>query len=283
MDSDTLVLRNLDHLLWYPEFTAAFTNDCCNRNAPAKISGGFWVIQPSKERLNQVIDLAHSPTVLKESRLEAGDNWFMGDMSMVAALFTRGRKLGLKGFPWSIDPRHGPIIEGVKNPKDHWSIQHAMRHRDLQRDEQGRMLLAGPEDITVTALAPYRSEKLRFVTSDDDLNWGDAVGRKHGAPFGRTWHILNASYDALPMDCNCIPDRDLGFENYFSIHLTCFGSIKKPTAHSTFTEFQQRTDNEYPACIRPYFHAWIKSYKRGLGSLFTSDLWVTPREGYKVQ
>lgn len=31
VDSDVLVLHNIDHLMMSPDFTAAFTNDCCNR------------------------------------------------------------------------------------------------------------------------------------------------------------------------------------------------------------------------------------------------------------
>lgn len=279
MDSDVLILKNVDHLLWYPEFTGAYTNDCCNRNSPAKLSGGFWVVEPSLARLEQIIDLVHSPSVLKSS-IEEGDNWSGGDMSMVAALFTRGRNIGKNGFPFSIDPRQAGINEDPVNPENHWALQHAKASRDLQRSVDGRILLAGPEDITVTPLAPYRSEKLRFVTSAEDMNWGDEVGRQKKAMIGRTWHMLNASYDALPYECECIPSRDLGFENYFSVHLTCFRNVEKPPHHQTFADFWNKTTNEYPACLRPYFNAWAQSYKRGLGHRFHEDIWVTPREGF---
>jgi alpha-N-acetylglucosamine transferase len=30
IDADVLVLRNIDHVMHEPDFTAAFTNECCN-------------------------------------------------------------------------------------------------------------------------------------------------------------------------------------------------------------------------------------------------------------
>ena len=47
MDSDTLVLKNLDHLFLKPMFTTAFTYACCNPNSPVLPSGGLWVVEPS--------------------------------------------------------------------------------------------------------------------------------------------------------------------------------------------------------------------------------------------
>ena len=47
MDSDTLILKNIDHLFLKPMLTAAFTYACCNANGPAIPSGGLWVVEPS--------------------------------------------------------------------------------------------------------------------------------------------------------------------------------------------------------------------------------------------
>ena len=47
MDSDTLALKNLDHIFKLPYGTMSFTYACCNPNAPAIPSGGTWVVEPS--------------------------------------------------------------------------------------------------------------------------------------------------------------------------------------------------------------------------------------------
>ncbi len=44
--ADTLVLRNLDHIVNEPTFTSAYTFSCCNRNDLPRISGGLWVLEP---------------------------------------------------------------------------------------------------------------------------------------------------------------------------------------------------------------------------------------------
>lgn len=49
MDSDTVFLRNVDHLLAEPSFSAAMTYSCCNARAAPSISGGLWVFEPSLE------------------------------------------------------------------------------------------------------------------------------------------------------------------------------------------------------------------------------------------
>lgn len=49
MDSDTLAMRNVDHLMTHPPFTASYTTDCCNDNGPAVLSGGLWVFEPSAD------------------------------------------------------------------------------------------------------------------------------------------------------------------------------------------------------------------------------------------
>ena len=46
MDTDTLVLKNIDHLALEPTFTSAWTHSCCNMNDLPRISGGLWVLDP---------------------------------------------------------------------------------------------------------------------------------------------------------------------------------------------------------------------------------------------
>ena len=54
LDGDVFVNKNMDHLLFYPDFTSAFTQDCCNRAAQPRPSGGFWMLQPSGGRMAQI-------------------------------------------------------------------------------------------------------------------------------------------------------------------------------------------------------------------------------------
>jgi len=87
MDGDTLVLKNMDHLLREPMFSAAFTYDCCNAkcvarerslrlvvrhvplscpprslgSSPAKPSGGLWVVEPSQAMADHITDLLAHP------------------------------------------------------------------------------------------------------------------------------------------------------------------------------------------------------------------------------
>lgn len=105
LDSDTIMLRNVDHLLVQPSFTAAFTNDCNNRAAAAKVSGGMWVVDPSKERMEEILELTRS------GKLGDGQEWRLGDMEIVLYLFAKftrkSREDGL--WPKSYDTSQGRV------------------------------------------------------------------------------------------------------------------------------------------------------------------------------
>ena len=45
IDADVLVLRNIDHVMLEPDFTAAFTTECCNNGARGKLGGGMWCVR----------------------------------------------------------------------------------------------------------------------------------------------------------------------------------------------------------------------------------------------
>ncbi|KAA0161688.1 hypothetical protein FNF31_03631 [Cafeteria roenbergensis] len=104
-DSDTIMLRNVDHLLVQPEFTAAFTNDCNNRNAAYKISGGFWVVEPSDARMNEILELTRT------GKLAPEQEWRLGDMEIALFLFAKfSRASRQDGFwPASYDLRQGRV------------------------------------------------------------------------------------------------------------------------------------------------------------------------------
>lgn len=74
-DADTLYLKNIDHLLQEPMFTAAFTYACCNANGPPAPSGGLWVVEPSKETADRMYKLTQGPVPGTQN-----DVWHWGDM-----------------------------------------------------------------------------------------------------------------------------------------------------------------------------------------------------------
>jgi alpha-N-acetylglucosamine transferase len=82
IDADVMVLRNIDHVLLEPGFTAAFTTECCNRGARAKLGGGMWVFEPSAELWNTTQELIKGPCPN-----EADGTWVHADMDVVNFLF----------------------------------------------------------------------------------------------------------------------------------------------------------------------------------------------------
>jgi hypothetical protein len=61
IDADVLLLKNIDHIMLEPDFTAAFTTECCNGGARGKLGGGMWIFEPSHARWNYTMDLIQSP------------------------------------------------------------------------------------------------------------------------------------------------------------------------------------------------------------------------------
>ena len=108
-DSDILILNNIDHVMLEPDFTGAFTNDCCNRNADAKMSGGWWVFVPSAKRLQDAIDLISKPVPGT-----ANDPWSFGDMQVVLHMMGKTtEQSGWREWPFSRDMRQG-MVPGLR-------------------------------------------------------------------------------------------------------------------------------------------------------------------------
>lgn len=107
IDSDTFVLNNMDHLILERDFTSAFTNDCCNRNADAKMSGGLWVFTPSQRLMDTVTDMISKPVPGSNN-----EGWMFGDMQVVQYLFGRidAEISGRKEWPFSRDLRQGALL-----------------------------------------------------------------------------------------------------------------------------------------------------------------------------
>jgi len=61
IDADVLVMKNIDHIMLEPDFTAAFTTECCNGGARGKLGGGMWIFEPSHARWNYTMEMIKSP------------------------------------------------------------------------------------------------------------------------------------------------------------------------------------------------------------------------------
>lgn len=85
MDSDTLVLKNIDHLLREPSFSATALPACCHSLGPAYTGGGLWVLEPSAELYADMLQFLERPvpgSITPESPEGEGYRW--GDMQVRA-------------------------------------------------------------------------------------------------------------------------------------------------------------------------------------------------------
>lgn len=267
LDSDVFALHNLDHLLFYPEFTAAFTNDCCNKVSPLRISGGFWVVEPSPERYQHVATLFDGPDPLVEKNLEQANNhWHFGDMAVMLALFARVRKVP----PYYIWPESYDLRQSKA-----WISQlyTGKRAQQLWNGTEG-VMLASPADITTIPLDESIDPAFHYVVAKDDANMADPIAADIGHPElqGRVWHMLNESYDWLPVECTCIPNREQAPDKLYSLHFSCMpDSTGKPGDAANFEAQQAALDGEkFPPCLRKYFQKWVDAYKFGMGEYFGS-------------
>ncbi len=265
LDSDVFVNKNLDHLLFYPEFTAAFTQDCCNGNASPRPSGGFWVLQPSKERLQHVLALVDGPDPLVPLNLEQNNrNWHFGDMAVMMAMYLKLRKV----------PKYYKMPESYDARVDHARIKtwYNMAKAPQWKGYGPEIVLAGPDDITVYPSAAGHDGDYDYIVSTESPNLADKLAFDLGIPevAGRRWHMLNESYDYLAVDCQCLKARDIGPDNIFSIHLSCLpNGLKKPGHFVSLAdqdEFIQGTSTDtFQPCLQSWYRKWTGAYKRGRG------------------
>ena len=96
LDADTLILQNLDHLLKEPELSAPYTpaNCACNHDFQTDpqfftISSGFFVLEPSMERFEQMVTLASHPSPDPDDLAQFGGVWHWGDQEMIKVVFTQ--------------------------------------------------------------------------------------------------------------------------------------------------------------------------------------------------
>jgi len=96
LDADTLIVQNIDHLFNYDELTAPYTPTNCQCHADfAKnpvyftISSGFFILKPSMERFQQVVQLASGPSPDPDDLAQFEGTWHWGDQEMLRVVFTQ--------------------------------------------------------------------------------------------------------------------------------------------------------------------------------------------------
>jgi len=277
MDADTLVLRNVDHLLAQPEFTAAFTNDCNNNNAAYKISGGMWVLDPSKERMDTITE------VVRTGQLGEGQEWRLGDMEIVLYLFSQFTRASREdGFwPSSYDTRQGrtPGVELYDK-------------RFAPRGEQGsrpagplpakfaEARAAGlpvwhPLDVRYGHLAQecaYLKDRELGLPRDSAAELG-LVAADAGRPWGAGADDLAAA--GLPVEVGRAAGGQAwspvvthsGYsEGGISLHYSCMQPpLRKPSAFASEQELVDVLRRVEAPCVRRNVMLWYSKYLRAMG------------------
>ena len=247
-DSDTLIFNNIDHLVLKPDFTAAFTNDCGNRNADAKMSGGLWVFTPSQAYVEKISNLINGPVPGTQN-----DGWNFGDMQVVLYLFGKiTEKSQYREWPFSRDMRQG-TVPGLRS---------LPAYADMTDDAIAVELLQGGrrgKELTEPGVQP------------SDLAEANAAG-------DIVWHMLDPRYDGLIGNCENLPERDLG-EHYYSGHFTCLPvvpPVHKPGRYENEEEFMTHVRTRMKGCMRYYFLRWYDCFSRAVQARLPEPLYDGP-------
>lgn len=244
-DSDTLIFNNIDHLVLKPDFTAAFTNDCGNRNADAKMSGGLWVFTPSQAYVEKISNLINKPV---PGTID--DGWNFGDMQVVLYLFGKiTEKSPFREWPFSRDMRQGTVP----------GLRALPAYADMTDDAIAVELLQGGrrgKELTEPGVQPEALAEANAA--------GDVV-----------WHMLDPRYDGLIGNCETLPERDLG-EHYYSGHFTCLPvvpPVHKPGRYENEEEFMTHVRTRMKGCMRYYFLRWYDCFSRAVQARLPEPLY----------
>lgn len=258
MDSDTLVLRNIDHLVDAPHFSAALGYSCCNHHALPRISGGLWAFDPSVElgALAWRMMAEGQPTLLSNGTRDptrGPSSWNLGDTGLAMFALSDWNHGEYAGYwPKVADRRHG-YVPGLRRLPAYRNLndsEFALATRDYNT---GAQLREG------------------FLPETHDV--GRPGGRfGFGLP-GLEWHALSILYDqAVGSICECssITGRDLPDES-FTVHLGCLQYGGRPGDHESEAAFLRLAYRYSTSCSRHYFAIWLDALRR------TGYVWPGPR------
>ena len=218
IDADVLVLRNIDHVMLEPDFTAAFTTECCNSGARGKLGGGMWIFTPSYALWNRTMEMINTPCPDSE-----GGTWVHADMDVVNYLFCDIQDgLSFENWPFTRDMRQG-VVPGLR---------YFPAYRNQSEEDFLRLVgfptsgLPAPE-----GLLPQHSN------------------------LSQVWRLLDARFDGLVGNCECMGDRDMP-DVAFTVHFSCMAVFSKPGHFSSDRDFQTTVFNRGKSCTRFYYMHW---------------------------
>jgi len=249
IDADVMILRNIDHIMLEPDFTAAFTVECCNSGARAKLGGGMWIFTPSFELWNTTINLIAQPCPDSE-----GGTWVHADMDVVNYLFCDVRDgESFENWPFTRDVRQG-VVPGLK---------YYPAYRNSSEEDMLRLIgfpssgLPAPE-----GLLPEHNDKKQI------------------------WRLLDSRFDNLVGNCECMPDRDMPDIGY-SVHFSCMAVFSKPGHFHSDEDLQTIVYNRGKSCTRYYYMMWYNAFKSVMGPypppMYTGPpvpIWNTTHDEY---
>jgi hypothetical protein len=277
LDSDTLVLRNIDHLMVQPEFTAAFTNDCNNGAASYKISGGIWSFIPSQQRMDRIFEITRT------GELGDGQEWRLGDMEIVLFLFAEFTRASREnGFwPSSYDMRQGrtPGLELFDKMYAPWGeyagrVAGPLPEKVKPLEEKGQAYWH-PLDVRYDYLAdecrglPWRylglpadsAAELGLVAASPGRPWGDAETL---ASPGLPVQVHRMDKDRAPWKPIVTPT---GYDDgQISLHFSCVQPpLSKPGHISTEVDLVDMLKSVNKPCVSQQFMLWYSKFQRGMG------------------
>lgn len=263
MDTDTLVLKNIDHLALEPTFTSAFTHSCCNRNDPPRISGGLWILEPDVRVGTYFWELMRDgrPTLFANGTIDESvprHTWDLSDLDLAMFAF-RDYDWQVYGwmFPKVADTRHG-IAPGTRL---------LPQFRDMS-DTDYNNLIRNPKTGK-----PYPEGFMPELY--DPTKGGGVAGR--GVP-GVVWHTLGVQYDQCVGNlCECgsgltgrnIPDL------FYSVHFSCLQYTHKPGDFKSEYAFMDNLYHRAMGCSRHYFVLWYAAFQRA-GHRLADPKWTGP-------
>jgi hypothetical protein len=228
-DADVMVLRNIDHIMLEPDFTAAFTTECCNGGARGKLGGGLWVFEPSHARWNYTQALINTPCPDADM-----GTWVHADMDVVNYMFCDIREgESFEQWPFTRDLRQG-VLPGLRN---------IPQYRDISEGDYNRLVgfptsgLPAPE-----GLLPQHANKRGI------------------------WHMLPTLFDGLVGNCECLGDRDM-WDLSSTVHFSCMQVFSKPGHIHTDWDFHNTVYHRGKSCSRWYYMKWYDNFKRGMGGV----------------
>ena len=88
------------------------------------------------------------------------------------------------------------------------------------------------------------------------------------------WHLLDARFDGLVGNCECIDSRDMP-DMAFTVHFSCMAVFSKPGHFSSDYDLMNTVYSRGKSCTRFYYMTWYDKFKAAMGP-FRAPYWTGP-------